>query len=297
MSLAQTEKYYLPQPSLWPIVGSIALFLMAVGGVMTMHEIHNGGWVLLAGVAVMLYMMFGWFGEVIRDSEAGRYNKQVDSSFRWSMSWFIFSEVMFFAAFFGALFYTRVLSVPWLAEGETGSLLWEGFKATWPTAGPGLTAGVNADSGMVTGHQFTPMGAWGLPAINTLLLLTSGVTVTWAHWGLKKNKRGQLIIGLAMTVALGAVFLGLQAYEYNHAYTEMGLTLGAGVYGATFFMLTGFHGFHVLVGTLMLIVMLMRSIAGHFTAEHHFAFEAVSWYWHFVDVVWVLLFILVYWLI
>ena len=288
MSLAQTEKYYLPQPSLWPIVGSVALLLMAVGGVMTMREIDNGGWVLLTGVAILLFMMFGWFGEVIRDSEAGRYNKQVDSSFRWSMSWFIFSEVMFFAAFFGALFYTRVLSVPWLAEGDTMSLLWQGFKGGWPSAGPGLVQ---------EGYRFTPMHAWGIPAINTLLLLSSGVTVTWAHWGLKKNNRTQLILGLALTVALGATFLGLQAFEYHHAYTEMGLTLGAGVYGATFFMLTGFHGFHVLVGTTMLVVMLLRSIAGHFTADHHFAFEAVSWYWHFVDVVWVLLFILVYWLI
>jgi cytochrome c oxidase subunit 3 len=288
MGMAQTEKYYLPEPSGWPIVGSLALMVMAVGGVMTMRDIDHGGWVLLAGLAIMFYMMFGWFGEVIRASEAGKFNKQVDSSYRWSMSWFIFSEVMFFAAFFGALFYTRVLSVPWLADAETGSLLWEGFKATWPTAGPGLEK---------DGFQFTPMGAWGIPAINTLLLLSSGVTVTWAHWGLKKNNRSQLILGLAATVTLGAIFLGLQAYEYHHAYTEMGLTLGAGAYGATFFMLTGFHGFHVLVGTTMLIVILLRSMAGHFTPEHHFAFEAVSWYWHFVDVVWVLLFILVYWMI
>ena len=243
---------------------------------------------LLTGLAILLFMMFGWFREVIRDSEAGRFNKQVDSSYRWSMSWFIFSEVMFFAAFFGALFYTRVLSIPWLADAETGSMLWQGFNPAWPTAGPGLTA---------DGLKFTPMGAWGLPAINTLLLLTSGVTVTWAHWGLKKNNRSQLIIGLAMTIALGALFLGLQAFEYHHAYTEMGLTLGAGAYGATFFMLTGFHGFHVMIGTTMLIVILLRSIAGHFTPEHHFAFEGVSWYWHFVDVVWVLLFILVYWMI
>lgn len=288
MSLAQTDKYFLPQPSLWPIVGSLALFIMIVGGVMTMRGIEHGGWVLIAGVAVMLFMMAGWFREVIRDSEAGRFNKQVDSSFRWSMSWFIFSEVMFFAAFFGALFYTRVISVPWLGEGDTMQQLWPTFKAMWPTAGPGLTA---------DGLKFTPMEAWGLPAINTLLLLTSGVTVTWAHWGLKKNKRGQLIVGLAMTIALGILFLSLQAYEYHHAYTEMGLSLGAGVYGATFFMLTGFHGFHVMVGTIMLIVMLLRSMAGHFTPDHHFAFEAVSWYWHFVDVVWVLLFILVYWLV
>ena len=288
MSLAQTDKYYLPQPSLWPIIGSVALLLMAVGGVMTMREIDHGGWVLLAGTAILLFMMFGWFGEVIRDSEAGRYNKQVDSSYRWSMSWFIFSEVMFFAAFFGALFYARVLSVPWLGEGDTMQQLWPAFQSAWPTAGPGLTA---------DGFRFTPMGAWGIPAINTLLLLSSGVTVTWAHWGLKKNNRTQLISGLVMTVALGATFLGLQIYEYHHAYTELGLTLGAGVYGATFFMLTGFHGFHVLVGTTMLLVMLLRSIAGHFTPGHHFAFEAVSWYWHFVDVVWVLLFILVYWMI
>jgi cytochrome c oxidase subunit III len=288
MSLAQTDKYYLPQPSLWPIIGSVALLFMAVGGAMYMREVPYGGWILLAGLAILIYMMFGWFGEVIRDSEAGRFNKQVDSSYRWSMSWFIFSEVMFFAAFFGALFYTRVLSVPWLADAETGSLLWEGFAASWPTAGPGLTQ---------DGFEFTPMGAWGIPAINTLLLLTSGVTVTWAHWGLKKNNRSQLILGLAMTVALGLVFMSLQVYEYYHAYVDLGLTLGAGVYGATFFMLTGFHGFHVLVGTIMLIIMLLRSIAGHFTADHHFAFEAVSWYWHFVDVVWVLLFILVYWMI
>ena len=288
MSLAQTEKYYLPQPSLWPIIGSVALLLMAVGGTMTMREITNGGWVLLTGAVILLFMMFGWFREVIRDSEAGRYNRQVDASFRWSMSWFIFSEVMFFAAFFGALFYTRVLSVPWLGEGDTLQLLWPNFEATWPTAGPGLEA---------EGVQFTPMGAWGIPAINTLLLLSSGATVTWAHWGLKKGARMQLIVGLAMTVALGATFLGLQVYEYHHAYTELGLTLGAGVYGATFFMLTGFHGFHVLVGTTMLIVMLLRAIAGHFTPDHHFAFEAVSWYWHFVDVVWVLLFVLVYWMI
>ena len=290
MSMAQTEKYYLPEPSGWPIVGSLALMVMAIGGVMTMRDIDHGGWVLLAGVAILFYMMFGWFGEVIRASEAGKFNRQVDSSYRWSMSWFIFSEVMFFAAFFGALFYTRVLSVPWLGEGDTMQQLWPNFKAVWPTAGPGLTGGPD-------GVKFTPMAAWGIPAINTLLLLSSGVTVTWAHWGLKKNNRSQLILGLAATVVLGATFLGLQAFEYHHAYTEMGLTLGAGAYGATFFMLTGFHGFHVLVGTTMLIVILLRSMAGHFTPEHHFAFEAVSWYWHFVDVVWVLLFILVYWMI
>ena len=141
------------------------------------------------------------------------------------------------------------------------------------------------------------MEAWGIPALNTaLLLLTSGVTITIAHWGLLKNNRRQLIIGLIMTIALGMTFLGFQIFEYAHAYSELNLKLTTGAYGSTFFMLTGFHGFHVTVGTLMLIVILGRSIAGHFTAEHHFGFEGVAWYWHFVDVVWLLLFILVYWL-
>ena len=282
--LSQSTSYYLPEPSHWPVVGSCALFLMAFGGVLWMNEAAAGPWIVFAGMLTLVYMMFGWFGTVIRESEGGKYNKQVDLSFRWSMSWFIFSEVMFFAAFFGALFYMRVLSVPGLGSGDTMEQLWPGFVAQWPVSGPGIE------------DKFTSMSAWGIPAINTLILLTSGVTVTWAHWALKKNDRTQLIAGLAVTVALGILFLTLQAYEYVHAYHELGLTLGMGAYGATFFMLTGFHGFHVTIGTIMLIVILGRSIAGHFTADHHFAFEGVSWYWHFVDVVWLLLFVLVYWL-
>jgi cytochrome c oxidase subunit 3 len=251
---------------------------------MHLNHVPDANPVMLAGAAVLLIMLFGWFGTVIKESEGGKYNEQVDLSYRWSMSWFIFSEVMFFAAFFGALFYTRSISVPGLGSGETMAQLWPNFVATWPTAGPGLAS------------KFTPMEAWGIPAINTLLLLTSGLTVTWAHWGLKKNNRIQLIVGLMLTVALGITFLSLQAYEYHEAYTKLGLTMGAGVYGATFFMLTGFHGFHVTIGTIMLIVILFRSMAGHFKPDHHFAFEAVSWYWHFVDVVWLLLFVVVYWL-
>ena len=138
------------------------------------------------------------------------------------------------------------------------------------------------------------MHAWGIPAINTMLLLTSGATLTWAHWGLIKGKRSQLNWGLALTVLLGATFMGFQVYEYAHAYAEMGLTLGAGVYGATFYILTGFHGFHVTLGTIMLIVMWGRSLKGHFSEHNHFAFEAVAWYWHFVDVVWLILFVFVY---
>ena len=284
MASTQSSGYYLPTPSHWPVVGSAALFLMALSAVMLFNGIGEGWYLLVVGLAVLIYMLFGWFGTVIRESQGGKYNQQVDLSYRWAMGWFIFSEVMFFAAFFGTLFYMRVLSVPWLGEGDTGALLWPNFQSGWPVAGPGLT------------QPFTPMGAWGIPAINTLILLSSGATVTWAHWGLKKGNRSQLNSGLFLTIALGCLFLGLQAYEYVHAYHALGLKLTTGAYGATFFMLTGFHGFHVTIGTIMLIVIFLRSLNGHFTAKHHFAFEGVSWYWHFVDVVWLLLFVLVYWL-
>ena len=279
-----TDKYYIPHGSKWPAVGAVTLFVTMLGTAAVLNGWSVGPWIAWLGLAGVAWMFFGWFGTVIDENQRGLYGAGVDRSFRMGMSWFIFSEVMFFAAFFGALFYARVLSVPWLGEIDQ-KLLWPDFQAVWPTAGPGIT------------EHFSTMGAWGIPALNTALLLSSGVTVTWAHWALKENKRGQLILGMIATIALGAIFLGFQAYEYIHAYTELNLKLSTGIYGSTFFMLTGFHGFHVLVGTTMLIVMLLRSIAGHFTADHHFAFEAVSWYWHFVDVVWVLLFILVYWMI
>jgi cytochrome c oxidase subunit 3 len=278
------SSYYIPQPSTWPIIGATALLFLGFGAALTMNDLGAGPWLLLVGFAILAYLLFGWFGQVAGESEKGTYNAQVDISFRWGMSWFIFSEVMFFAAFFGALFYMRILAVPDLAHGESGALLWPGFAPKWPVAGPGIE------------ETFTPMGAWGIPAINTLILLTSGATVTWAHWGLIKNNRSQLILGLILTIALGIVFLFLQGYEYYHAYHELNLNLTMGAYGATFFMLTGFHGFHVTMGTIMLIAILGRCIAGHFKPEHHFGFEGVSWYWHFVDVVWLLLFVLVYWL-
>src|SRR6187455_559080 len=280
---APAGHYYVPHGTRWPIFGSIGLFGLMLGGALWFNDSSLGPWVALVGLLSLVYMMFGWFGVVAHESEGGSYNKQVDTSFRWGMSWFIFSEVMFFAAFFGALFYMRVLSVPWLGD-LYHKLIWPDFVAQWPTAGPGLA------------DKFTPMAAWGVPALNTLILLTSGVTVTIAPWGLLKNNRTQLIIGLFLTIALGMTFLGLQAYEYHEAYTDLNLKLTTGAYGSTFFMLTGFHGFHVTVGTLLLIVILGRCIAGHFTAEHHFGFEGVAWYWHFVDVVWLLLFVLVYWL-
>jgi len=276
------DHYFVPQPASYPIRGSLALLLLATGAVLWMNHYPAGPWVVLLGFCTLVWMLFGWFGQVIKESEAHLYNKQVDAGFRWSMSWFIFSEVMFFAAFFGALFYIRVLSVPDLGN-PLHKLLWPDFTAAWPSTGPYIRA------------AFTPMEAWGIPAINTLLLLSSGVTLTIAHWGLIAGNRAKLKLWLFLTIVLGFTFIGLQAYEYSHAY-HTGLKLTTGVYGSTFFMLTGFHGFHVTIGAIMLTVMLFRSMKGHFDEHHHFAFEAAAWYWHFVDVVWIALFIIVYWL-
>lgn len=283
--------YYIPTPSHWPLVGSIGLTTTLVGAASWMHADWYGPYIFTAGLCIVFLMMFGWFGQVIYENEKGNYNLQVDHSFRWGMCWFIFSEVCFFGAFFGALFAARYFIIPQLG-GEirpmTHLTLWPEFKATWPLI-------INPDNNIFVGAR-EAMGAWGLATINTIVLLTSGVTVTWAHWALKLNKRRQLVIGLLLTVLLGVLFLFLQSHEYYEAYTEMNLTLDAGIYGTTFFMLTGFHGLHVTIGTIMLIVILIRSYKGHFTPERHFAFEAVAWYWHFVDVVWLFLFIFVYWL-
>ena len=286
---ASQDAYYVPHGSKWPIMGSIGLFIMMVGFANLLLGASAGPMIMGLGVLIVVGMMFGWFGTVIGESESGTYNGQVDLSFRWGMGWFIFSEVMFFAAFFGALFYARNLSVPWLGgEGAGGVLtnpvLWSNFESAWPTNGP---AGIGGD--------FDIIPAFGIPAINTLILLSSGGTVTLAHWALLKGQRGRLIFWLAATVALGMYFLFLQAEEFGEAYNHLNLTLGSGIYGSTFFMLTGFHGFHVTMGTIMLLIMLLRAMKGHFSAENHFAFEATAWYWHFVDVVWLGLFIFVYW--
>lgn len=280
----ETNHYYIPTPSTWPIIGATAIFFMGFGAAFTVNKLPIGYGMLAIGFAILVYMLFGWFGTVARESESGKFNKQVDNSFRWGMSWFIFTEVMFFAGFFGALYYMRMLAVPWLGDLDH-KILWPDYAGGWPTSGPYIT------------DKFTPMDAWGLPAINTALLLSSGVTVTWAHWALKLNKRSQLKWGLFLTILLGVLFISFQAYEYGHAYSELNLKLSTGAYGATFFMLTGFHGFHVTLGAIMLTVIYFRVLAGHFKPEHHFAFEGVSWYWHFVDVVWLGLFIFVYWLV
>jgi len=232
-------------------------------------------------------VLYYWFGDAIQESEAGMNSKRIDGSYRWGMSWFIFSEVMFFGAFFGALFYARQLSVPWLAgEGaklSTNLFVWPGFEAHWPTNGPGEIGG-----------DFKTIPEWGIPFFNTVLLVTSSFTVTWAHHALKEGKRQACIAWMVVTVALGATFLYYQAYEYIHAYKDLNLTLGSGVYGSTFFMLTGFHGMHVTLGTIMLIIITLRLVSGHFKPESHFGFEGVAWYWHFVDVVWIGLFTFVY---
>jgi cytochrome c oxidase subunit 3 len=285
--------YYLPHKATQPILGSIGLFVLLFGFSSYLNGSDIGGTMMIVGATVVILMMFLWFGEVIRESIGGLYNDQVDVSFKMGMIWFITSEVFFFAAFFGALWYARVLALPWMGgegSGEfTHQYLWDTFQNVWPTNGPEHIGGHE-------GGEFEPMAAWGIPALNTLILLTSGATITWSHWGLLKDDRKQLIIGLALTVALGFLFVFFQGLEYHEAYTEMGLTLGTGIYGSTFFMLTGFHGLHVTIGAIMLTVVLIRSIRGHFSSKHHFAFEAAAWYWHFVDVVWLGLFIFVYWL-
>jgi len=280
--------YYIPHKATWPVMATLGLLTTLAGFANYLNGNAAGTTFMMAGLAIFIVMLAGWFTLQATESESGMYNHGVGISYRMAMMWFIFSEIMFFAVFFGTLWYTRNLSVDWLAgvgtgPGRSSGLLWPSFEAVWPTNGPGNVGG-----------EFEPMGAFGLPLINTLLLLTSGVTCTWAHHGLLANNRSQLIKGLSATVALGFLFVGCQALEYMEAYHDMGLTLGSGIYGSTFFMLTGFHGFHVCVGAIILSVVLFRTWRGHFTPENHFAFEAAAWYWHFVDVVWLGLFIFVY---
>ncbi len=291
--MSKPQPYYVPAQSSWPIVGAVALFLVAVGAGLTVQNLETGGAgsvignvVLVLGFAVLLYMLAGWFSNVVTESLSGLYTDQIARSFRQGMSWFIFSEVMFFGAFFGALFYARIISVPWLGGADnnlmTHEVLWPGFEAIWP-----LTT---TPSG-----QTTEAMPWtGLPLKNTIILLLSSITLHMAHVSLEKNKRMALIVWLEITIVLAGFFLYYQAVEYAHAYQEMGLTLQSGIYGNTFFMLTGFHGLHVCLGTIFLIVLLFRIAKDHFTPKDHFAFQAGSWYWHFVDVVWLCLFIFVY---
>lgn len=289
----KNQKYYLPSPSSWPLKGSFALICTVVGAANWMHDVFFGPYLMFFGLLMLAYIIYGWFGTVIRENRSGvLQNKQVDRSFRLGMCWFIFSEVMFFGCFFGALFYVRMFVLPALGgEGSQVSshiILWPGFESAWPLL-------KNPNPGTYIGPQ-SVMETWGIPAINTLILLTSGATITVAHWAVLKNKRMTMLISQLATILLGIAFLYMQAHEYIEAYTAKGLTLGSGIYGTTFFMLTGFHGLHVTIGTIALIVIFYRMIIRDFNPHNHFAFEAVSWYWHFVDVVWLMLFIFVYWI-
>jgi len=287
MSQHAEDSYYVPAGTRWPIVGSLGLVTLLASAAFWMNDSSVAPWTFVVGLAILVFMLVGWFGEVIRESEGGVYNTQVDASFRLGMMWFIFSEVMFFACFFGALFYARVFSVPWLGGEGTGAytneMLWQGYQAVWPTSGPAELGG-----------YFQTIPAFGVPFLNTLILLSSGVTVTLAHYALLKNERMRLVTWLFATVFLGFLFVWFQVGEYKEAYQELGLTLGSGIYGSTFFMLTGFHGLHVTLGAIMLLVIALRCARGHFNPDQHFGFEAVAWYWHFVDVVWLGLFIFVY---
>lgn len=286
------QKYYVPHHSSWPIVGAVSLFLMGYGAALWVNAMakdqHGFGWILLIiGVAMLFYMLFGWFSNVIDESMEGLYSQQMDRSFRQGMSWFIFSEIMFFMAFFGALFYARMISVPWLDGASnnamTAEVLWPNFNAIWPlTTTPG-------------GTQTNAMPWEGIPLYNTIILLASSVTLQYAHIGIEQRKYTQLGFFLLLTIILGVCFLFLQGHEYAHSYQELGLRLDSGVYGNTFFLLTGFHGLHVTLGAIFLTVIFLRIIIkGHFTPERHFGFQAAAWYWHFVDVVWLNLFVFVY---
>ncbi len=285
-----TPYYFIPSPSRHPAMVAFGLFLVILGAGQWINGAGWGAWSLLLGLFVWLSTLFVWFRQAVGESEGGMYSERVDASFRWSMSWFIFSEVMFFAAFFGALYWARAHALPMLGNLDH-QVLWPDFKAIWPSAGGGITA---SPANIV--EPFATMGPWPIPTINTAILLTSGWTLTIAHHALLAGKRSKTIAFMWVTVALGITFVSLQGYEYYHAYNDLNLKLNSGIFGSTFFMLTGFHGFHVFVGMLMLLFITLRLMKGHFTPQRHFGFEGAAWYWHFVDVVWLGLYFLVYWL-
>lgn len=312
------EKYYVPDSSSLAVRATIGLITTVFGGALVLNDMTFGGdeptgskWVLIVGLIIFVATLASWFGTAIKEHLQGMNSAQLGHSYVLGMFWFIFSEVMFFFAFFGVLFYVRNLAGPWLAgEGEGGrmnGLIWPGFEYTWPPeATPQEAVGGVDGQPMANNGTFVHQGRsmsfadahhwyqW-LPMWNTLILLSSSFTCHIAHMGILKGDMKKFNLWLAITVALGMIFLALQAAEYYEAYAQFGLTLNSGIYGSTFFMLTGFHGFHVFMGMTMLLIQLIRSVKGkHFTPSQHFGFEASSWYWHFVDVVWVFLFLFVY---
>lgn len=260
----QQHPYHLVDPSPWPITGAFSALLMFGGLVGWMHDYAGARWVGILGLVGLLYTMFMWWRDVIREAEyEGHHTPVVQLSMRYGMALFIASEVMFFVAFFWAFFNASLFP---FANDVPGA-------GVWPPAG------------------VTVFNPFDLPFLNTLILLTSGATVTWAHHGLLEGNRSTLIKGLVLSILLGLTFTGIQAFEYSSA----PFAFSGGIYPSTFFMATGFHGFHVIIGTTFLIVCLVRAMKGHFKPEHHFGFEAATWYWHFVDVIWLFLFSCIYW--
>ncbi len=307
--------YYVPDQSKYPLFTAMAVAVMLVGVATWLNNLHahrpSSPAILIGGFLVLSVVLLQWFGATIRENLKGLNNDQLKRSYRMGMQWFIFSEVMFFFTFFGGFFYVRTLVGPWLSgEGVghfTNTLLWQGFNFQWPMletpqqavgianqliANNGVFDGAEKDLGW-PGFSKAFEGHW-LPLWNTIFLVTSSVTCEIAHHALKAGNRNKFIALLGVTLILGFSFVALQALEYHEAYTEMGLTLKSGIYGTTFFMLTGFHGFHVCLGAFILLVMFLRALKGHFNKDDHFGFEAASWYWHFVDVVWLFLVAVVY---
>lgn len=294
------SSYYVPEQSRLPLFMALGMFLTVFGLGSWMNSVPNGSFIFTLGFVVLASVLSIWFSTVIKENLAGMNSAQLKRSYVWGMGWFIFSEVMFFAAFFGALFYIRNLALPTLGEGPTSELLWNGFEAHWPLmqtpdmVANGAKAAVVGPEGNMSNPGVSNWAGW-LPFWNTVVLLSSSFTVHFAHMALKKDNKKAFNIWLGVTVLCGIVFLFLQVEEYIHAYQELGLTLNSGAYGTTFFMLTGFHGAHVTMGTFILLVMFLRStFKDHFNHHDCFGFEAASWYWHFVDVVWLGLFIFVY---
>lgn len=290
--MSKHEHHIIP-PTYLPILGSVAIFLFLVGFLSWLHKSTYAMYVGSTGVLLLLLTVVLWFGQVIKENMTTfRDDEQMDRSFRWGMAWFLFTEVALFAAFFGVLYYTRFISLSILGgtvgDEATHYLLWPNFSGAWPVLH-------TPDPSKFLGPKQV-IGPWGLPAINTLILLVSGVTITLAHWALIEEKHKLAGFWQFLTILLGISFLCLQATEYMEAFTEHGLRLDSGIYGNIFFMLTGLHGFHVTLGTIMLCVILVRILLEHFDEHHHFAFEAVAWYWHMVDIVWLMLFVFVYWL-
>ena len=280
--MTEPEHYFVPEPVSWPLMSAAALLLMAFGAAAWLNEGAAGPYILVLGLLVLVAMVFSWFRGLISEGRSGLYDAQVEAAIRGGMAWFIFSEILVFGALFAALFYERFIAVPGLASGDTHTFLWPAFHGGWPASGPSIAG------------TFTAMKPWSIPALNTLMLLSSGIAISLANVALNRSRRG-LMIGLVLTtVVLGLLFLRLQASEYYHAYTALNLSLATGAYGGTFFILTGLHGLHVAIGTAFMIVTLQRMVRGDFTAKHHLGFQAATWDWHFVGIVWLILFVLVY---